>query len=267
MNPGKNTIPPPLNHDEDNNLYEGDNVLDRTLHLGIPVGRVPPYAVVMGDPERIDILLEQSDSWRDLGLKRGYRGVVIRRNDVEIGVFSHGIGGPSASIVFEELVKAGVETIVRIGTCGGLREDVVPGKVIVASASGVRKTGCATNMYADDNYPPMAPDPLLASKIYWSLRKKGIDALIGPVFSSDAFYAEAPDLARDLARLGYIGIDMETAILYYLSWMRHYRSTSILIVSNNLVVDTDKYLSNQDMIDTIRRIFESIVDVLAGEEA
>jgi len=240
--------------------------LDKTLHLGIPVGRVPPQALVMGDPERIDILLEQCDSWKDLGLKRGFRGVIISKNGVEIGIYSHGIGGPSASIVFEELVKAGVKTIVRIGTCGGLREDIVPGKVIVAAASGVRKTGCAINMYADDNYPPMAPDPLLASKIYRSLRKRGINTLIGPVFSSDAFYAEAPGLARDLARLGYIGIDMETAILYYLSWMKHYRSTSILIVSNNLVADTNKYLSNQDMINTIRRIFEAILDVLSGEE-
>jgi len=241
--------------------------LDRTLHLGIPVGRVPPYAVVMGDPERIDILLGLADSWKDLGLRRGFRGVVIRRNGAEIGVFSHGIGGPSASIVFEELVKAGVKTIVRIGTCGGLREDIAPGKVIVASASGVRKTGCAINMYADDNYPPMAPDPILAAKLYWSLKKKGVDTLIGPVFSSDAFYAEAPDLAKDLARLGYIGIDMETAILYYLSWMRHYRSTSILIVSNNLIADTDKYLSNQDMIETIRKTFEVIIDTIPGEES
>lgn len=240
--------------------------MDRTLHIGIPIGKVPSKAVVMGDPERIDIVLELMDSWNDLGLRRGYRGIAGKMGADMIGVYSHGIGGPSASIVFEELVKAGVKTIVRLGTCGGLREDIRPGTVIVATASGVRKTGCSTNMYAGDNTPPMAPDPLLASRIYKSLKAGGINALLGPVFTSDAFYAEAPGLARELARLGYVGIDMETAILYYLSWMRSYRAASVLIVSNNLIADTDEYLSNHDMVDTIKKVFKTIAETLTGEE-
>ena len=240
--------------------------MDKTLHIGIPIGVVPSKAVVMGDPDRIDIVLELMDSWSDLGLRRGYRGVVAKIGTNMIGIYSHGIGGPSASIVFEELVKAGVKIIVRLGTCGGLREDIRPGTVIVATASGVRKTGCSTNMYAGDNTPPMAPDPLLASRIYESLKASGVNVLLGPVFSSDAFYAEAPGLARELARLGYVGIDMETAILYYLSWMRSYRATSVLVVSNNLVANTDEYLSNQDMIDTIRKVFKTIAETLTGEK-
>ncbi len=240
--------------------------MDKTLHIGIPIRRVPSKAVVMGDPERIDLVLELMDSWRDLGLRRGYRGIVGKIGADMIGVYSHGIGGPSASIVFEELVKAGVKTIVRLGTCGGLREDIKPGTVIVATASGVRKTGCSTNMYAGDNTPPIAPDPLLVSRIYESLKASDANVLLGPVFTSDAFYAEAPGLARELAGLGYIGIDMETAILYYLSWMRGYRAASVLIVSNNLVANTDEYLSNQDMIDTIKKVFKTIAETLTGEK-
>ena len=51
----------------------------------------------------------------------------------EVLTTSTGIGGPSASIAMEELHNIGADTFIRVGTCGGIALDVLPGDVIVAT--------------------------------------------------------------------------------------------------------------------------------------
>ena len=49
----------------------------------------------------------------------------VKFNGQDLTVCSHGIGGPGAAICFEELIKLGAKTIIRLGTCGSLQ----PGKI------------------------------------------------------------------------------------------------------------------------------------------
>lgn len=45
----------------------------------------------------------------------------INFEGADMTVVSHGIGGPGAAICFEELIKLGATTIIRLGTCGSLK--------------------------------------------------------------------------------------------------------------------------------------------------
>ena len=54
---------------------------------------------------------------------------------VKVSVTSTGIGGPSASIAMEELVRCGADTFVRIGTCGGMQTPVKSGDIVVATGA------------------------------------------------------------------------------------------------------------------------------------
>ena len=53
----------------------------------------------------------------------------------KVSVTSTGIGGPSAAIAIEELSKCGAHTFLRVGTCGGMQEDVLGGDIVVASGA------------------------------------------------------------------------------------------------------------------------------------
>ena len=71
-----------------------------------------------------------------------------------MSVTSTGIGGPSASIALEELVRAGADTFIRMGTCGGVDLDVQGGDIVIASGA-IRMEGTSRE-YAPIEFPAVA---------------------------------------------------------------------------------------------------------------
>lgn len=72
----------------------------------------------------------------------------------KVSVTSTGIGGPSAAIAMEELVRCGADTFVRIGTCGGMQPEVKSGDIVIATGS-IRMEGTSKE-YAPIEYPAVA---------------------------------------------------------------------------------------------------------------
>lgn len=73
---------------------------------------------------------------------------------VKVSVTSTGIGGPSASIAMEELVKCGAKTFIRVGTCGGMQVDVKGGDIVIATGA-IRMEGTSKE-YAPIEFPAVA---------------------------------------------------------------------------------------------------------------
>src|SRR5699024_6134001 len=71
-----------------------------------------------------------------------------------VSVTSTGIGGPSASIAMEELVKCGADTFIRVGTCGGMQLKVESGDLVIASGA-IRMEGTSRE-YAPIEFPAVA---------------------------------------------------------------------------------------------------------------
>ena len=198
---------------------------------------VNPIAITMGDPDRVLLLSKQLDEYKIVFQNRGIVVINGRYRDKPVTLASHGIGCPMASIVFEELGMLGAKTIIRMGTAGSLRNDLLEGDILLAAGAGYKLTGCSTNMYSPDIHGGTSPDPILLSKIYNYLVEKELNPRIGLVFTSDAFYSEQ-EIIDSLIKRGFSAIDMETAILYILGWMRGWKTLSILVISNNLLRKT-----------------------------
>ena len=96
-------------------------------HIGLERGSVSPDVIVCGDPARATHIAERLEGAILLGEKREYRTYQGRFAGLKVTVSSHGVGAPGAAIAFEELIAAGAQRIVRVGTCGGMQ----PGSVIV----------------------------------------------------------------------------------------------------------------------------------------
>ena len=220
--------------------------------------RVAERVVAVGDPGRATLL---AGLLEDARLESDRRGLLVytgRWKGREVTVATHGMGAPSALIVFEELYMLGARTIVRLGTAGGLPGRAEPGDVVVASAASMLAHGCGLEAYTPGLVPPLGPDPMLTVRLYESLAGSGLRVRLGPVFCSDSFYAERGLLERILAT-GSLAVEMEGAALFALSHIRGFRSAAAFMVSN---VVGGGFLPGAELERLARRVGPAVLDAI-----
>ncbi|ABN69801.1 purine-nucleoside phosphorylase [Staphylothermus marinus F1] len=225
------------------------------------VAGVSDLVIVMGDPDRVYLLSTLLENPKIIYDRRGIVVVNGEYKGRKITLASHGIGCPMASIILEELGMLGAKTIIRIGTAGSLVENIGLGDIVLVAGAGYMLNGCGNNMYSPEINGGTSPDPLLLSEIYHYLSHYNIKPHIGLVFTSDAFYAEE-NIIDKLTNKGFIAVDMETAILYMLGWMRKWRTLSILVVSNSLVKKTP-LLTTYELAEKFVELAKLVLEYLA----
>lgn len=187
----------------------------------------PSLALLSGDPNRASgIANTQLSDVKVLSEHRGLNSYVGRLpNGERIVSATSGMGAPSLSIVVNELVQVGIKTIIRIGTCGSIQEDVLPGSVVISKAALCRQ-GAADDI-APREYPASA-DPFVTVALVEEARALGLDHHLGITASVDTFYegqerAESanPHLLRSLhgiteeyRHLRVLNYEMESGTLF-----------------------------------------------------
>ncbi len=215
--------------------------------------------VAVGDPDRARLLSGFLDSPRLVNSRRCLLVYTGEWKGIPVTVATHGVGAGSAGIVFEELAMLGAEAIVRLGTAGGLPGRVNVGDIVVSDSAVTVPGGCGTGQYSPSLVPPLAPDPRLTVALINELSRRGVEPVVGPVFCSDAFYAESGYLDR-LSRLGVVAVEMESAILYTVARLRGLRSAAVFLVSN--VVGGGEFYTTEELAKGFELAFKAILDVL-----
>ena len=189
------------------------------------------YAILPGDPARIDRIMECMDDPVFLAYNREFRSARGRYRGTDILALSTGIGGCSAGIAVEELKRIGVQAAIRVGSCGALQTGIDLGDLIVVSGA-VRDDG-ASKAYLPDIYPAYADIELL-SCILDAAEALGIPHHEGVVHSHESFYHDENDAQSAYwSSKGVLGADMESAALLTIGRLRGIRAASIL---NNVVL-------------------------------
>ena len=134
-----------MNYSEDPN---------RQYHIQVAKGEVGRYVILPGDPKRCAKIAKYFDNPVLIADNREYVTYTGTLDGVKVSVTSTGIGGPSASIALEELVKCGADTFLRVGTCGGMQLDVMSGDIVIAQGA-IRMEGTSKE-YAPIEYPAVA---------------------------------------------------------------------------------------------------------------
>lgn len=143
------------------------------------------------------------------------------------------MGVPSISIYVNELIQSyDVQNLIRVGSCGAIRNDVKVRDVILAMTSS---TDSQMNRVAfgSVDYAPCADFELL-HKAYQEAQKNNLPVAVGSVFTADQFYNEDSQIEK-LARYGVLGVEMETTALYTLSAKYGKKALSILTVSDHVL--------------------------------
>lgn len=98
------------------------------------------YAILPGDPARVERIAEQLEDVEELEFNREYKSIAGTYRGIRVLAVSTGIGGPSTGIAVEELARIGVTHAIRIGSCGALQKEIRLGDLILVQGA-VRDEG------------------------------------------------------------------------------------------------------------------------------
>ncbi len=206
---------------------------ERCYHIGFGSADLnkpaPTIALLCGDPSRARRIAQETEGvscLKTLSENRGLNSYLCRLdNGVNFVAATSGMGAPSLSIVVNELVRVGIKTIIRVGTCGSIAEQVKVGSVVISQAALCRQ-GAATDI-APIEYPAAA-DPFITVALVAAAQQLNIDHHLGLTASVDTFYegqerndSSNPHLLRHLhgvteeyRRLNILNYEMEAATLF-----------------------------------------------------
>ena len=207
-----------------------------SIHIGAKKGDIAETILLPGDPLRAKYIAETYfEDVTQYNTVRGMLGFTGTYKGERISVQGTGMGVPSISIYVEELINEyDVKNLVRVGTCGGMKEDVHVRDIILAQASAT-DSQVNRNVFGGIDYAPIANFDLL-KKAYDIAQEKGLKTHVGNVFTSDVFYRDnGPEVNALLAKYNVLVVEMETTALYTLAAKYDRRALTILTVSDHVI--------------------------------
>lgn len=214
---------------------------ERMHHLKCKLGEIGKYVILPGDPGRVEKIAGYLDNPEFLVQNREYNIWNGYLEGERVTVCSTGIGGPSAAIAMEELIKCGADTFLRIGTCGGVSEEPLPGDLIIPTGA-IRKEGTGLE-YVPLEFPAVA-DHRMVRALTEASEERNIRYHLGVVECKDSYYGQhepefmpnEDELLRKWKawkRAGAIASEMESATLFIVASVRRVRCGTILLLCRN----------------------------------
>jgi purine-nucleoside phosphorylase len=208
-----------------------------TVHIGAKPGEIAETVLLPGDPYRARWAAETFlENARLVSEVRGMLGYTGTWQGHPVTIHGTGMGMPSLSIYVNELIRDyGAQTLIRIGSAGGMQPGVKLRDVVLATAASTLSTP-SRGIFREVNFAPSADFGLLQAA--WAAAKaRGVAVHAGGIYSSDVFYDERPDLNEQMQRHGILCVEMETAELYTLAARHGRRALAVLTISDHLLTE------------------------------
>lgn len=209
-----------------------------TPHNNAKKGDIAKVVLMPGDPLRAkyiaETFLENAVCYNTVRNMLGYTGYYKGK---KISVQGSGMGMPSIGIYSYELFSEyDVDSIIRVGTIGGMAEDVELRDVILAEGA------CTDSAYAgqynlNGTFAPVASFDLLR-KAAETAEKMGIKYHVGNILSSDKFYNDDKEASKNWLKMGVLGVEMEAAALYMNAARLNKSALCIATVSDHIFKGT-----------------------------
>ncbi len=234
------------------------------LHIRAKPEDVAERVITSGDPARVEQLSTYLDNAKLVNKNRGYLTFTGEYKGVPVTVATHGIGGPSASIVFEELKMLGAKVIIRLGSCGAMLKELDVGDVVIPTGASYTIGGTIWS-YAPLDCTVAVPDYDVLTRLVGEASKAGIKYVVGPVITSDAFYVDPKSFLEKWIPRGMVAVEMECATLFVLGRLRGFKTGAFLLVSDNVVKEPGVMATAEELREAVekasRAVFEAIIGV------
>ncbi len=246
--------------------------MQKQLITGLEPGEVSKYVFLCGEPERVPKIAAMLSGPRKIRQVREYAVYGGSLDGTGMTVASTGIGGPSTAILVEELANLGAKTFLRIGTSGGIADDLEKGDLVI-STGAIRADGTSRS-YAWPTYPALADHEVVLALI-GGAQKLNAKFEVGVCFSVDGFYSENKvikdaqlgpmsqsgympsfmvDRLSDVKKMGAKNMEMENGTIFTLCSLMGLRAGAICTISDVVPWhQTEKVVDfEQNMTDCIR---------------
>ncbi len=206
-----------------------------TPHINATGADFAKTVLMPGDPIRSKFVAETFlEDARLVNNVRGVQGYTGTYKGKSVSVMASGMGMPSMGIYSYELFNFfDIDNIIRIGSVGGLADDVRLRDVVIGMGA------CTDSNFQDQyglggNFCPLADYELL-SRAVKEAEALGVSYHVGNVLSSDVYYNADPDFNNRWYRMGVLGVEMEAAALYMNAAAAGKRALAICTVSNHIL--------------------------------
>ena len=236
-----------------------------SIHIAARPGQIAEAVLLPGDPLRAkhiaENFLEQVECYNHVRNMFGFTGTYKGKR---ISVQGSGMGLPSFSIYATELIKDyGCKTLIRIGTCGAIQEDVKIRDVLMAQGA-TTDSSIVQHFFPGLSFSPISDFELL-HRAYMISQERGIKVRVGNIHSSDYFYSEHPEWTKRLGDFGVMAVEMETAALYVLAAKYKIKALSLLTVSDHIL--TGEETSAEERQTTFNQMIELALDTAIAQQA
>ncbi len=232
-----------------------------TPHISAEPGDFAPTVLLPGDPLRAQHIAETFlDGAREVTAVRNMLGFTGTYKGVTVSAMGSGMGIPSASIYATELVtQYGVESLIRLGSCGALQPDLAIRDVILAIGA-CTDSGVNRMRYGGQDFAATADFALLAAADR-AAQSAGIEVRVGNVHSADLFYNPDGAAFERMRSMGVLAVEMEAAGLYGVAAERGARALTILTVSDHILKGTETSSDERQTTfdDMVRVALEAVV--------
>ena len=212
--------------------------MKKMYHIGIDSSHGAKYAILPGDPGRVEKIAGFLDDAHFIAQNREYTTWVGTVGGEIILVMSTGMGGPSTAIGVEELYRTGIHTCVRVGTCGGMQPEIIGGDLVIANAA-IRMEGTSRE-YVPIEFPAVSSFAV-TSALCQAAKNLNTTSHTGIVQCKDSFYGQhdpgrmpaSYDLIQKWeawVKAGCLASEMESAALFIVCSTLRMRAGCILNV-------------------------------------
>ena len=205
-----------------------------TKHMNAAPGDFAPTVLMPGDPLRAKYIAESYlDAPRRVTDVRNMWGFTGTYKGMPVSIMAHGMGIPSASIYWSELIESyGVKRIMRVGSCGTSHPDVKLRDVIIAQGAST-DSGVNRMRFGGFDFAALATFSLVQHAVA-AAEAQQVRYHVGNIFSADLFYTPQPHMFDLMAKYDVLGVEMEAAGLYPLAAEHRIEALAICTVSDDI---------------------------------
>ena len=228
---------------------------------------VASHALVVGDPDRAEQAAANLEDPQIVLDRREYRIYTGKFEGRRITIASHGVGASGAAFIFELLFNAGMQTVIRAGTCGAMVADIPDGGIVIGTAA-IREDGLSQNMVPME-FPAVADCEIIRA-LQESSRTLGYEPFWKGVVLTDGLYFPYPYVPSKIdmwGKLGAVAVEMEYATLLIQASIHKARAGGIFVSDGNIVEEPDPMAVDPDkeiISKGIQRMIEISLNALAG---
>lgn len=232
--------------------------------LEVNAEQLPKLAIVCGDPRRAKKIADKLENAKELAYAREYRTFVGSYKGVELAVVSHGVGCPGAAVCFEELIKGGVHTLIRVGTAGSYSAEHPAGSLIVST--GAIRTDGLTKQLVPDGFPAIGDSEVIQA-LYQAAQAQGGIVKKGLTVTLDVFFNGVVEFPHQQYKAaGALAVEMEIAALYVIAALRGVRAGAIVALDGyadaDLAADYDPHTTA--VSDAVEREIQAALEAIAA---